>query len=509
MQIVFRLDASEKIGIGHFSRCKNLASYLSKRGAKIHFIVRNLNKNLSNYIKKKNFKISYLKKNSKFEKILNLSEDKLWPNKLQIIDAFDTNNIIAKKKVDWLIVDHYGLNAAWENKLKKKVKNIMVIGDHLNRKHNCDLFLFQNYNKKKINLEKHLPKTSKILLGPKFSLLDETYASLRKKIRLKKNKVKNIFTSFGGTNANNLILKIIDIFKSAEFKKINLLVVTPKIFFDHIKLKKFYNRSNIKILSSVKTLSKLIFNSDFCIGAGGTTNWERMCLGLPTLVLPIASNQMSISSNLEKEKLIYLIKNFASTNSNILKKKLIKILKNDKKLYEMKQKNLSMVDGLGGLRLAEILFPSNSSKLKLRKANLRDLYTYFNWVNEKEVIKNSFNKKTINIESHKNWFKNQIKDKDSYMYVLEINKLPIGQVRFNVNKKNALIDYSLDETIRGRGLGKTLINFGLKKIRPLKINLVNAEVKSINFKSKLIFKNLGFKEIKIKSKYIYSLTNSL
>ena len=159
-----------------------------------------------------------------------------------------------------LIVDdeiHWNPFENVQQNVRMKVKNIMVIGDHLNRKHNCDLFLFQNYNKKKINLEKQLPKTSKILLGPKFSLLDETYASLRKKIRLKKNKVKNIFTSFGGTNANNLILKIIDIFKSAEFKKINLLVVTPKIFFDHIKLKKFYNRSNIKILSSVKTLSKL------------------------------------------------------------------------------------------------------------------------------------------------------------------------------------------------------------------------------------------------------------
>ena len=32
MNAIFRLDANEKIGMGHLSRCMNLASILNKKG---------------------------------------------------------------------------------------------------------------------------------------------------------------------------------------------------------------------------------------------------------------------------------------------------------------------------------------------------------------------------------------------------------------------------------------------------------------------------------------------
>ena len=39
----------------------------------------------------------------------------------------------------------------------------------------------------------------------------------------------------------------------------------------------------------------VISRSDLAIGAAGTTSWERTRLGLPTLLVPVADNQISIS----------------------------------------------------------------------------------------------------------------------------------------------------------------------------------------------------------------------
>ena len=59
MNVVFRIDASKDNGIGHLFRCKNLASSLINRGAKVHFIMRYFDTEFRKFLKlrKENKKI--------------------------------------------------------------------------------------------------------------------------------------------------------------------------------------------------------------------------------------------------------------------------------------------------------------------------------------------------------------------------------------------------------------------------------------------------------------------
>ena len=91
------------------------------------------------------------------------------------------------------------------------------------------------------------------------------------------------------------------------------------------------------------------------------------------------------------------------------------------------------------------------------------MINYYNWVNEKDAIKSSFNNKQVHIKRHIKWFKKQIMSKKTLMFVLEAKRLPVGQIRFNLSNKNANIDYSLDKIVRGRNWGKKIIDLGLKK----------------------------------------------
>jgi spore coat polysaccharide biosynthesis predicted glycosyltransferase SpsG len=47
--------------------------------------------------------------------------------------------------------------------------------------------------------------------------------------------------------------------------------------------------------------------ADMAIGAGGSTNWERLCLGLPSVVITLADNQVLVNKYLQKIGLIKLI----------------------------------------------------------------------------------------------------------------------------------------------------------------------------------------------------------
>jgi UDP-2,4-diacetamido-2,4,6-trideoxy-beta-L-altropyranose hydrolase len=177
MNIFFRVDASSKIGSGHVMRCLNLANQLKKKGANCKFICRNLKDNLIEKIKKNNYEITALPAPKQYNKnLFSYKINSAYFNYLGVNwkdDAQQTINALKKEKIDWLIVDHYGIDRRWEKKLKSYVKKIMVIDDLSNRYHDCELLLNQNLiDNCSLRYQKLLPKYCTFLIGPKYALLN-------------------------------------------------------------------------------------------------------------------------------------------------------------------------------------------------------------------------------------------------------------------------------------------------------------------------------------------------
>ena len=52
-------------------------------------------------------------------------------------------------------------------------------------------------------------------------------------------------------------------------------------------------RPGTTLHQSLTTLAPLMVRAHLMISAGGSTTWERMCLGLPAIVISVAANQTS------------------------------------------------------------------------------------------------------------------------------------------------------------------------------------------------------------------------
>jgi spore coat polysaccharide biosynthesis predicted glycosyltransferase SpsG len=65
----------------------------------------------------------------------------------------------------------------------------------------------------------------------------------------------------------------------------------------------------IKVIINAENMSELMFEADLAIGAGGSTSWERWCLGLPTLLFVTAENQRVAAQNLEHLGAVIVVKN--------------------------------------------------------------------------------------------------------------------------------------------------------------------------------------------------------
>jgi RimJ/RimL family protein N-acetyltransferase len=132
--------------------------------------------------------------------------------------------------------------------------------------------------------------------------------------------------------------------------------------------------------------------------------------------------------------------------------------------------------------------------LRLRKATLDDMDILYKWANDKEVRKNAFHSEPIPYEKHVEWFNRIMNDDSVLQFILCNDNELIGQIRLNIEKDKAYIDYSVSPDKRGQGIGSALIKLLIKEasIKTLSIKTLVGQVKYENKASAKVFENCNF-----------------
>ena len=335
------VDASQKVGSGHFMRCTTLSQELKSLFNEIIFITSNESKLIINSNEKFFTNIIHI------DSFKNLKSEN-YKNKINTI------KIILEKyqhNENYLLIDHYDIDERFETMLKTIFKKIFVIDDLANREHNCNLLIDHGYYKSQNNrYDSLIPKNTKKLLGPKYAIINPKFKNQNKTFDNKKFLIKNILITFGSVDSTNECEKVTDALCLIDNKnfKINVITGMYNPIFEHLK-KKYKKYENIKIFRHVDEIEKLMFSSDLCFGAGGTTNFERFCSGLASIVTIVADNQ--------KEGVEYLAEMGHVINLGIAKNITIqsyvdKLNSLDLNLlYKMAKNNQKFIDGLGSIRI--------------------------------------------------------------------------------------------------------------------------------------------------------------
>ena len=494
MKIVFRVDASTRMGIGHFMRCLTLAEVLRERGVQARFICREHTGNLIALLRQKAIPVTALPAPAIND---TSGEDyAAWLGVTQAEDAEQTIEALNGERPDWLAVDHYGLDVEWEQRLRPHASKLMVIDDLANRYHDCDVLLDQNYategERRYLGL---VPDACKLLVGPRYALLRPEYAAYRKTLRVRDGKVRRVLVFFGGSDPQNMTGLVLETLSRAELRNLDVDVVVGANNPHRETLEKqVRERPQTTIYGSRPHLADLMAQADLAIGAGGATTWERMCLGLPTVVISIAENQQPVSESLTEAQLIHYAGHFSGIKTDQLTQLLKQHCYDAENLTELSTQNQLQVDGLGTLRLMEVLCPSDINEIRLRPASDEDIVGYYNWANDPAVRKHAVNTSAISWATHQAWFASKLHDVNSQLFVLEAAGLPVGQIRFDKEGGEAHVDYSLDPIVRGRGWGLRLLALGIDGMRQIEPVRLRAEVKAGNEVSAAVFLRNGFTE---------------
>lgn len=332
------VDASQKIGSGHLMRCLTLTRELSSIFNKIIFITSKQSKSIMNNIQN-DFKIIYIDFMEKIQ--LGNFQDELKIIKESLQKYSDEEN--------FLLIDHYEIDFNFESSLKDIFMKIFVIDDLANRKHYCDLLIDHGYYKNQDQrYEKLVSKKTIKLLGPKYAIIKPEFRN--KNSYQKEYSVKNILITFGSVDSTNECEKILDAICMVDYNKyvINVIAGTYNPNFYNLE-KKYKKYENIKIFRHTQKMEDLMANSDLCIGAGGTTTFERFCSGLPSIVTIVANNQ--------KDGVEYLANMGYLINLGLAKDvtidSYVRCIKNldSQILHSMSLKIQNLIDGLGCSRI--------------------------------------------------------------------------------------------------------------------------------------------------------------
>lgn len=359
MKIVFRVDSSSSIGSGHIIRCLTLAHALSRGGTEINFICRELPGHGIALIIANGFNViplPYSKHDAEATEHLSLYQRWLGTTQENELAAINTVLKGLNGSIDWLIVDHYALDWQWEKQFKSGAQRLMVIDDLANRQHDCDLLLDQNfYSNPSLRYAKLAPKNCIQLLGPHYALLRDEFVQERKNAKVR-DKLDKVLIFFGAVDLTNETKKaILACLEISNIKHIKVIVGYANPYKEEIEsLCNFYSR--LSYYCNIQNMAELMVGVDLAIGAGGSTTWERCCMGLPTMVIPIAENQIESANTLNSAG---IIKKIDDLKEQDLVTYLQFLIANLSALTAMSEKCFDIVDGKGAERVVAAMLTMN------------------------------------------------------------------------------------------------------------------------------------------------------
>jgi len=340
MKSVFRVDASREIGSGHMVRCLALANQLVAEGWSCHFACNEESKDCAPLLGRSGYDV------------------------INVADQDRKQSELLKETlpegVDLLVVDHYGLDAVFETACRPWANKVLVIDDLADRSHDADLLLDQTLGRNVGDYHQLVPGYCRILSGPQFALLRPEFCKARPIALLGRDRydgdIRRILVSFGGADPFDLTTLVLEeILESGIGAMVDVVLGGDARSVSRM-------RENLEklplstLFTDIDDMATLMTEADLAIGAGGTTSWERCCMGLPSLVITVSTNQELITRNLSEMGAVEHLGFYDQLEKSNVSRAIQELDSNPERWNAMSYAAREICDGRGTTRLLDNLF---------------------------------------------------------------------------------------------------------------------------------------------------------
>lgn len=487
---MIRADASVEIGTGHVMRCLTLAHALAARGHRCRLVCRDLKGHLAPRIMDEGIPLTLLPAPAEADERppCSVPAHATWAAVPWERDAAETR--AAAEGADWLVLDHYAFDAAWEAAARPSGARLMVIDDLADRAHLADLLLDQNLGRRSADYDGLLPPGAERLIGPRHALLRPDFAAARPAALAARaerdHRLAHVLVTMGGVDLPNATGAALAALAAHPVLRTTVVMGAHAPALATVRAQAAALPNLVEILVNTPDMVAPMAEADLAIGAGGGTAWERCALGLPSLVAVLADNQAEAAAALQAVGAGIDLGRAGTPGFAARLEEALTLASDPDALRAMSAAAATVTDGQGAGRVVAAL----EHPLRLRAASVADARAIWHWRRALPPDHFRFGA-TPPLPDHLAWFTRAMTDPARRLYVAGD---PIeAHLRLDLSPGGvAAVSILLAPEARGRGLGLRLLALLADAARGEGIATLTAEVHSSNLASLALFRAAGY-----------------
>lgn len=469
MRALFRCDASPSMGAGHAMRCVTIARELANRGWSCEFATGN-------------------------------ETPGIVPDILEFGRVVPARLFEETRAHDVVIVDGYHLGIDVERAMHPIADRLVVLDDLPVREHDCDLVVDQTLGRKPRDYENLVPERCEVLAGARYALLRPEFMHWRsaalKRRESQAGRIDRLLLSMGGTDADNATGLILEALGHVTCP--NEVVVLMNSAAPHFEAIVHQCRALttgqrcFRVEADAADVAEVMTRADVAIGAAGTTSWERAALGLPSLLISTADNQLDVASALDAAGAAHNLGRLARDSVGDIGEALGVLLGAPERVAAMSRAASAICDARGVHRVVPWLAGADRNGIGLRSATEDDSETLFDWQQQPSVRRYSRNPVPPTRSEHEAWLAGVLNDADRQLYIIQRGSAPVGMLRLDRRdnqRRSFEVSILVDASESGQGIASAALR-AIRRIEP--IADIWAFVLSGNEASKRLFSRAGY-----------------
>lgn len=272
--ILFRADSSFTIGTGHIMRDLVLAQRFENDH--IIFATQALEGNINPKIEEQNCPLEILNSNDLDELIA----------------------VIQRHSIDMVVIDHYGINAAYEKELKAQTGVTIMVLDDTYEEHYCDILL--NHNIYAIATRYHglVPSHCELQCGEAYTLIRDEFKVAKVAKKPLPTKPITILLAMGGSDPKAFNIPILEVLNRFDDVQTEVVTTTANAHLEELK-SYVHDKQNITLHINSTEMAHLMAQSHLAILAPSVTLNEAYFMELLFIPIQTAHNQKEMVAFLE------------------------------------------------------------------------------------------------------------------------------------------------------------------------------------------------------------------
>ena len=275
LRLVARLTASADVGLGHFARCRALAQQNLEHGGANVLVAEPMPAWLETWAAG-----VFAREVVDAEEGPNLSPAR-W------------REIVTGRDADVVVFDHYEVSADTHRVVRALGVATAAIDDVPERPLAADVVLNQNLGVTDEQYRALVPASTRLLIGPHYALVAH---EVRRARRHPSSDALRVLVSFGGGAHGALVEQVLTAIQGlSDVPRLDVTVVAGDV--DPVRWPSA-GPHPVRIVPPTPGLGPLFAATDVAIGAPGSTTYERLALGLPSVLVQLSDNQGPVARGL-------------------------------------------------------------------------------------------------------------------------------------------------------------------------------------------------------------------